>query len=85
MPWICSVTGSASTSITAGSATHFAVTAPSAVTAGTTSGITVTALDAFGNTATASSACNSPGRRVVIESFLEATFTTSTVGCAGAA
>jgi hypothetical protein len=37
----------------------------------------------FGKTATASYGCISPGRRTVIDSFLEETLTTSTVGAGG--
>ena len=47
-----SLTGDATVSVTAGAATHFAVSAPASVTAGTGFGVTVTALDAYGNTDT---------------------------------
>src|SRR5215467_12567779 len=38
----------------------------------------------FGKTATNSYACSSPGKRVVMDSFFDATFTISTVGVAAA-
>jgi fibronectin type 3 domain-containing protein len=47
-----SVVGTATVTVTAGTATHFGITAPTSATAGTSFSVTVVALDAYGNQAT---------------------------------